>query len=417
MRVIFVTEFLPGNKRKSVFGAFQRMNLFIEAIKSVSEIKLVFLVSRNEVRRKTNKNILRKKVMKIYGDKVDPVFISTPKSINEFTISQKIKFFLKSFIKSAFGTRKDSIYYHNNSLRNTGLKKIISNYKPDFIFVFKINSMLPFLLNPETSQQIYFDFCDIEHIRFIRTAHQKDQTIAQKMQSVFYKYLICNSERKTIRISDKVFVCSNKDKKHLDKFSQGDKIITIPNSVTLKRILPVPVKKTILYLGTYLYEPNVYAAELLIEHVFPRIRLIIPDCELIIAGDSPERIKFYSTSLEGVSYTGFVDDLDELYQNVRIVCTPISIGSGTRIKILEAASYGKPVVSTSIGVEGLEFEDGKEIFIRDHPDQIAEKCIELIMNKNLCARMGALSYKKVEALYNRKMILNQVCKILKDITD
>ncbi len=416
MRVIFVTEFFPGNTRKSVFGAFQRMNLYIEALISISEIKLVFLIPRNEAERKTNKSILRKKVIKIYGEKVEPEIIFTPKSINEFTIAQKIKFFLKSLIKRAFGTRNNSIYFHNESLRNSGLKKIISNYKPDFIFVFKMNSMLPFLLDMVRFPLIYFDFCDIEHVRFIRTTHLKDKTILQKIKTAFYKYLICNSERETIRVSDKVFVCSDADKKHLAEYLQGDKVLIIPNSIIVNRILPVPEKKTLLYLGTYLYEPNILAAELLIEEIFPKIKLVIPDCELIIAGDSPERIKFYSTSLEGVSYSGFVDDLEELYRNVSIVCTPILIGSGTRIKILEAASFGKPVVSTSIGAEGLKFEDGKEIFIRDHPDQIAEKCIELLMNKELCAEMGALSYKKVEGLYNREMVSNQVCKILKDIS-
>jgi glycosyltransferase involved in cell wall biosynthesis len=60
-----------------------------------------------------------------------------------------------------------------------------------------------------------------------------------------------------------------------------------------------------------------------------------------------------------VEFRGFVDDLSALYAETRIVCCPIVIGSGTRIKLVEAASYARPIVATRIGAEGLDFRDGR----------------------------------------------------------
>jgi glycosyltransferase involved in cell wall biosynthesis len=87
-------------------------------------------------------------------------------------------------------------------------------------------------------------------------------------------------------------------------------------------------------------------------------------CEGPIAGNKPERIPSFASHPPGVEFTGFVEDLGQLYQRVGIVCCSILSGGGTRLKILEAAAYGKAIVSTTVGAEGLELRDSIEIVIR-----------------------------------------------------
>jgi glycosyltransferase involved in cell wall biosynthesis len=100
------------------------------------------------------------------------------------------------------------------------------------------------------------------------------------------------------------------------------------------------------------------------------------------------------------SYTDFVDDLNTLYGKTQIVCCPIRTGGGTRIKIIEAASYGKPVVSTRVGAEGLEFEDGTEILLRDEPHQFADEALR--------SRIGQAARAKATKLYDRRNVIGLI---------
>jgi len=130
----------------------------------------------------------------------------------------------------------------------------------------------------------------------------------------------------------------------------------------------------------------------------------IPKANLIIAGNPPEKIPSYGQCIPGVRFTGFVEDLDGLYRKSRVVCAPILWGGGTRFKIIEAASYCKPIVSTLIGAEGLEMQDGFGIFLRDTPKTFAEKCIQLLSDHEFCERMGAAARAAIIDKYDQKKI-------------
>ncbi len=144
--------------------------------------------------------------------------------------------------------------------------------------------------------------------------------------------------------------------------------------------------------------------------IWPGILSNVPDAKLIIAGISPERLKNRGTYLPGIEITGFVKDLDILYQKSRVIVTPILVGGGTRYKIIEAAAYSKPIVSTTMGAEGLEFVPGKEILIRDDTGSFAEACIELLANPSLCEGIGKAARDKTARLYDRKAVVGLIRK-------
>jgi glycosyltransferase involved in cell wall biosynthesis len=128
----------------------------------------------------------------------------------------------------------------------------------------------------------------------------------------------------------------------------------------------------------------------------------------VIAGEKPERIPSFGQHHAGVEYTGFVADLNSLYRVARIVCCPIRAGGGTRIKIIEAAAHAKPVVSTRLGAEGLQLEDGREILVRDDPQQIADICIRLLREDALCASIGNAGRTKAIQLYDRQNVMRHI---------
>src|SRR4030095_7177078 len=89
-------------------------------------------------------------------------------------------------------------------------------------------------------------------------------------------------------------------------------------------------------------------------------------------------------------------------------CCPIRTGGGTRIKVIEAAAYGKPIVSTHVGAEGLEFEDGREILLRDEPQAFADACIELFRDGSLSSSLGQTARAKAIKLYDRQHVIQLI---------
>lgn len=118
-------------------------------------------------------------------------------------------------------------------------------------------------------------------------------------------------------------------------------------------------------IGAYHHRPSVEAAERLITAIWPLIRSRVAEARLIIAGSSPGLISAFHSRPSDVEFAGPVEDLDALYRRSRVACCPISNGGGTRVKLIEAAAHARPMVSTSIGAEGLSFRDGSDFLIRE----------------------------------------------------
>jgi len=179
-------------------------------------------------------------------------------------------------------------------------------------------------------------------------------------------------------------------------------------------LLPVASNPALLFVGSFTYQPNIEAAEFLIEQIWPHIYRAMPEARLIIAGTLPARIRGYDMGIPGVEFTGFVDDLEELYQRSRVVCAPILAGSGTRIKIIEAGGYGKAIVATRVGAEGLDMRDGVELLLRDDPGSFADACLQLLNDSVLCEQLGRAAYAKVLRSYDRANIVSLIQGYLKD---
>jgi glycosyltransferase involved in cell wall biosynthesis len=97
-----------------------------------------------------------------------------------------------------------------------------------------------------------------------------------------------------------------------------------------------------------------------------------------------------------------------LYAQVRVAACSIVTGAGTRVKIIEAAAHGKAIVSTFLGAEGLEFEDGVEIALHDRPQRFAEACIALLNDEDFALRLGRAAHQKAQRLYSRQAAIRTI---------
>jgi glycosyltransferase involved in cell wall biosynthesis len=143
---------------------------------------------------------------------------------------------------------------------------------------------------------------------------------------------------------------------------------------------------TILFQGTLRYPPNADAARYLIEDLQAAIVGLVPDAVVRLVGVATPTISALGDR-PGVTVVGQVPDIDTELARADLVLVPIRFGSGTRLKILEAFAHRIPVVSTSLGAEGLDAVDQDHLLIADTPDAIAAACARLLKDEDLRARL------------------------------
>ena len=183
-----------------------------------------------------------------------------------------------------------------------------------------------------------------------------------------------------------------------------------PNGVDTNRYRPLPEEgetAEMLFIGNMGYQPNVDAAVYFCREVLPFIRREVPDARLWVVGIGP------GTSVRrlegnGVFVTGGVPDVVPYYKRSKVCVVPVRAGSGTRLKILEAMALGRPVVSTSMGCEGLEVVGGDHVLIADDHEVFAEQTVKLLRHRELRARIVAKARELVVASYDWDVIAEKL---------
>jgi glycosyltransferase involved in cell wall biosynthesis len=176
----------------------------------------------------------------------------------------------------------------------------------------------------------------------------------------------------------------------------------VPNGVDTEVFAPAQTqgnKKDVILLcsGLAVYR-NRAAALWFARRMFPRIRREVPDAEFWIVGSHPNREIWRLAETPGIRVTGTVEDVRPYYQQAKVAVTPYRYGEGTKIKVVEAMACGTPVVSTSIGCQGLEVIDGKHLLIADNETDFSRRVIELLRDpqrsRTIAAAARALAVDK-----------------------
>lgn len=284
--------------------------------------------------------------------------------------------------------------------------------EPDLVFVFRLGAMAAVLRSGYRGARMFFDFDDIEHKIRVRSALQPPHWPG-KLAYLAHVPAIIATERRAARASRATFVCSQEDAEYLRRLGYGPGVHVVPNAMPMpERGQPLASSPTLMFIGTYGYQPNLDAATRLVERIWPLVHAANPDSRLIVAGKECERIPAHRSPPPGVEFAGFVSDLEGLYARSRVVVCPIMVGGGTRLKLIEAGGYGKPIVSTRIGAEGLAFEDGKDVLLREDDESFAAACRQLLADDALCNRLGAAAREKMQSLYDARNIERRIAEIV-----
>ena len=287
-------------------------------------------------------------------------------------------------------------------------KKIRTTYELTFCFRISSYQILKGILADRSifTRTLHVDFDDIEslaqkrQIKFLRRQQGKEKSLVAWIAAMETRLL----ERTIQREADYVSVCSTLDQERLLSRSGKAKICVIPNSFRIKCPLPERgenARSRLLFVGTMNYRPNEDAALYFATAIFPQIRAALnKEVEFYIVGRYPhDRVKALNTP-GVITVTGGVDDVEPYYRDADLVVVPIRFGGGTRIKILEALAYARPVISTPLGAEGLDLSNGKEIIIADDETSLARHCVELLQSPERMRALAIAGRLKVEKRYS-----------------
>ncbi|MHB1052280.1 MAG: glycosyltransferase [Thiobacillus sp.] len=398
MRFLIISEHLPGDSHQH--GVFQRLRTFSEALDRLGSLDFLFFVGPHK---NTTPEETADFISEHWGIKKPRVFIE------RYGDDPGMSRFFPDYLLPATSMHRQAHYARMSGPEQVATIERYLEDKPDLVFAHRLGAMCPLLLTRQPAPPILFDLDDIEHKARAR-AIPMPPTWGLKRLLYLQLPALWIGERAAIRKADTTFVCSEKDRDYLQRTMRTGNIAALPNtSIPPPSIQPASsAPPHILFIGAYSYQPNALAADILIRDIWPQVRDRVPQARLIIAGARPDLIPAYQDAPDGVEFTGFVDDLHALYARTRVVCTPIQNGGGTRIKIIEAAMHARPVISTSIGAEGLELGHENGILIADKVDELAEQCIALLNDPGRCECSGMTAMQIAIQFYGREAVIRSI---------
>ena len=209
-------------------------------------------------------------------------------------------------------------------------------------------------------------------------------------------------EIKTINCFNRSFIVSDVDRNYLiEHGAKPERIITIPVAVkdeVVKRSSQAREEDQVAFLGKMNYAPNEDAVIYFARKVFPILRRSDHSLRFVIIGAYPTKAVLDLEKINGIIVTGFMKNPYPVFEASKVVVAPIRFGAGIQNKILEAMALTKPVVTTSLGARAIKGKDGEHFLVADRSEEMAEKIISLLEDREKRKSMG----KKARALIKKE---------------
>jgi polysaccharide biosynthesis protein PslH len=228
--------------------------------------------------------------------------------------------------------------------------------------------------------------------------------------------LLKQYEGRICREFDAVLAVSEEDKAALEAaMGQPSDITVIPIAVDTDEAAPLarrPEADHVLHIGTMYWPPNIDGVLWFARQVLPHIHARRPGVVFDIVGARPpQEIVDLGGDGTGVNVTGYVKDPNPYLENTGVMVVPVRAGGGIRVKILNALSQELPIVTTTIGCEGIAVEDGRHVLIADTPEEFAQATLRLLENRTLAQELGRNGRRLIQTQYDYRV----ACHALGDV--
>lgn len=355
MRILFLTNLLPypldnGGKIKT-FSTLKALSIMGNSVD-------LLCFSENSENDSGN-------VQKLKNICNDVQFIE-----HKLTTKSNIKYMMAVAFRSLFSKYPFGIYkYESKQMRDVIAKKIKEN---DYDIIYFDHLQM----------YKYFNSFDRKNVKFVLDQHNSESEIVYRTyqnSNNFLKKIFLNIEynkirkfeKKALSDVDKIYALSENDvesMKHLNVNLKNFSVIpigVIDNGIINKKE-DKNKKLTLMFIGTLTWNPNNQGILWFVRNVIPKLNESGIEYDLYIVGKNPsDELKELCESYNNIFVTGYVNDVDEMYVKSDVMVVPLFVGSGQRVKIIESFSKGIPVISTSIGAEGLDCITDYNVVIAD----------------------------------------------------
>jgi glycosyltransferase involved in cell wall biosynthesis len=244
------------------------------------------------------------------------------------------------------------------------------------------------------------DALDLYYTRLQKTSG----SFKNKLLATIERRRIADWHRRLLPSLSATLVCSSVDKAHLAAQAPGARLELIANTVDVEEFSPKAEPRTantLLFAGTLSYQPNVDGLNFFMREVWPKLHAENSSLKLRLVGTRPGKDAILAARQPGVELVGHVESMAAEMANATALVCPIRVASGTRIKLLEAMACETPVVSTTIGAEGLDVQHGREMLLADDATAFAKCIIEILSNPTLAK---SLSHNSREYVLNHNSL-------------
>ena len=318
----------------------------------------------------------------------------------------------------------EKLKYYETALENEGVKTIIygelsiNKYlerlqkKPKWVFLSfpsVASRIIPAVRMNCPSTKIIYDMVDFHYLRLKRWAEiQQDESLmieAEKMADL--EFACVNNSDITIAISE-VEKCS------VLSYVNAKNIQVLPNVFEIPKVKSnlIADREGIVFIGGFWHPPNEDAIIWFVNEVWPIIRKKRPDVSLSIVGSNPTKDVVDLGKVDGVKVFGFVLDLAPILYSHRLAIAPLRYGAGMKGKVGQSLAYGLPLVTTSVGAEGMDLVNGEDVFIADNKFIFAKYVIKLIDDDELWQKFSKNGIEFIKANLSPEVIQERLRAIL-----
>ena len=402
-RILLLSEFFPADPDRCVFGPFQRLKRHLAVLDRLGPVDTVFMWPPGALS-EADESRFRAVAKQTWPLRGSVHFVARGGGANGLLQRISDAFWAVRGFVGFDRDQPDMAMCRRRQIE--GIEKILEVSQPTLIFAYRLSTAVPLLRMKSRLPPIIVDFDDVESVRIERSAMSKPNLI-ERCKARFGVVLARRAQGRVSAAAAGVLVCSELEQRRVQLMYPEARVFAIPNSAAALGELPPPSQPIAVFVGTACYEPNKEAILWLARQIWPHIRGAVPQARLIVAGEGTADLGIGSEQL-GIEALGFVENLAPIYAAAMLAVCPIRRGSGTRIKIIEAAVNGRPVVSTTVGAEGLAFEPEAEILIVDDAKGFADACIGLLRDPLRAAMIAKAASRRARSVYRSEQIAERL---------
>lgn len=260
-----------------------------------------------------------------------------------------------------------------------------------------------------------YDTVDLHSLRFSREVEIKTGDVTLVAKANYYKSI----ERAALRVADTVIAITHDESKQIATYCEAVEQIIIPNIHSVSdgySVNSYEARNGLLFIGQYIHTPNEDAACHFVRDIYPLIEAQERGIEFTMLGSTMTG-NVQALATDSIHAVGFVEDPDPYFARARVFVAPLRYGAGMKGKIGQALSLGIPIVTTSIGAEGMGLVDGLHVLIADDPHAFSTAVIRLYRDKDLWNRLSSAGREHILKHFSESATKPAIAALLKRAVD